>query len=344
MHGSIHEAYGFKNAPNGIGSMLRGWDVPVEHYRNPDKLPVVDFRAFTQNCPLNCYHCYTDKQKKTLTLGEIKGVIDQLADMGAYAINYLGEGEPTADKDFFPVLDYTNSKGIIPVVFTEGTLYMRDKGFVRDVKSLGASVVPKCDSLFNEEYQNWIVGGGLEGYGKWRDYFNRRNESIRVLMDEGFNEIRPDGTTRMGFDMVLSTKNVNEAGRTLRCCRDNNLWIIFSHYLPSGRSAKKDFDKSLMLSLDEKRAVAEEVRKIDSSEYNHDHPAMNNFLTCGCVEFMQIYGDGRVSVCPGNSLPMGNVREKPLKEIRDRMFVFEKVRNDWDRTKFDGNCVYRDRL
>jgi MoaA/NifB/PqqE/SkfB family radical SAM enzyme len=330
---SINDAYNGK-ASKSIGAMLRGWDVPAEHYRDPDRLPVVDFRAFTHNCPHDCFHCYTDKNRKTLTFKEIKGVIDQLADVGTYAINYLGEGEPTMDKDFLKVLAYTESKNIIPVVFTEGATMMRDPVFVRLVRDYGASVVPKCDSLFNAQYQNWVVG---DRTGK---YFDQRNEAVQVLMEAGFNKIRDDGTTRMGFDMVVSTKNMDEIGKTLRYCRDNNLWIVFAHYLPSGRSGMEGFDKSLMLFPDEKRVVAEEVKTIDSTEYNYDHRVKNNFLTTGCVEHMQIYGDGRVSPCPGNETIIGNVKENRIKELRDR--IVEKF-PELDRTKFDGNCPYREK-
>ncbi len=330
---SMHEAYsGWSRAPPGIGAIIKGWDVPEDHYRNPDKLPVVDFRAFTHRCYHDCFHCFTDKDKRTLTLSQIKDVIDQLAGMDAYAINYLGEGEPTLDEDFLDVLGYTSGSGIIPVVFTDGATRMRDRGFVREVKSTGASVSPKCDSLWNPDYQNWVV---RDRTGR---YFVQRNESVAVLMEEGFNDVLADGTTRMGFDMVISSRNKDEVGRTLRYCRDNNLWVIFSHYLPSGRSGMEQFDKSLLLPPEQKKAIAEEVRLIDSAEYGYDHPVMNNFLTCGCVEHMQIYGDGRVSPCPGNETVIGHVQDDTLKDIRDGI-VREFPKHD--RTEFDGLCLYR---
>jgi MoaA/NifB/PqqE/SkfB family radical SAM enzyme len=332
---TINDAYnGFKKPPAGIGAIFRGWDVPASHYRDPGKLPVVDFRAFTHKCLLDCFHCFTDKNKKTLTLGKIKDVIDQLSAIETYAINYVGEGEPTLDRDFLEVLQYTNSKGIIPVVFTEAATRMRDRGFVREVKATGASLSPKCDSLFNAGYQNWVVGGKKE------KYFDQRNEAIELLMEEGFNDVLPDGATRMGLDMVVSTRNKDDVGRTLRYCRDNNIWVTFSYYLPSGRSGMENFDRSLMLPADDKRKLAEEVRRIDEAEYGYVHEAKNNFLTHGCVEYMQIYGDGRVSPCPGNETIIGNVEKDSIKDLKERLVErFPKH----GRTTFDGCCLYRDR-
>jgi len=36
--------------------------------------------VMTNACPRNCSFCFTDKNKKTLSLREIKSIIDELAD------------------------------------------------------------------------------------------------------------------------------------------------------------------------------------------------------------------------------------------------------------------------
>ena len=92
---------GLGKVPIGIGAVLKGWNITEEHFRNPNILSVVDFRAMTSACQWDCFHCFTEKQDKTLTLKEIKGLIDQLAEMKTKAIDFLGEGEPTLYKDFF---------------------------------------------------------------------------------------------------------------------------------------------------------------------------------------------------------------------------------------------------
>ncbi|MCI0504414.1 radical SAM protein [Candidatus Micrarchaeota archaeon] len=320
--------------PKGIGALLKGWDVPENHFRDPDRLPLVDFRAMTSACRWNCFHCFTDKQKKSLTLQEIKSVIDQLADMRAWAINYLGEGEPTLDKDFFDIVEYTSAKGIQPVIFSDAATRLRDRDFVRRLYESGSTLLPKCDSLFDEAYQNWIVGDRGGGY------FSQRNEAIAILIDEGFNSTSKDGTTRLGFDMVLSARNVHEVEQTLRFCRENNIWIVFSFFLPAGRSNMADFDRSLMLSPDEKKRIREIVAEVDA-EYGVSHEALNNFLTHRCVEFMCIYGDGRVSPCPGNEEILGNIKLNSIREI-SRLIVEKHPRHE--RRTFDGNCPYRERF
>jgi len=334
MKTTIEKYIGIGRVPLGVGAVIKGWDIKEEDYRNPSKLPVVDFRAMTGACPHDCFHCFTDKDKKTLRLSEIKEVIDQLAEMNTHAIDFLGEGEPTIDRDFFEIIEYTSSKGIQPVIFTDAATRMRDRSFVKRVYESGASVAPKCDSLFNPDYQNWVV---RDRTGK---YFTQRNEAIDLLINYGFNEVKEDGTTRLGFDMVLSNRNIHEAEQTLRYCRENNLWLVLAFYLPSGRSGNDDFDRSLVVDGEQKKRMREIVQKVDE-EYGFVHSAWNNFATMPCVEFMQIYGDGRVSACPGNETIVGNVRDHSIRELEKR--ILEKFPCH-DRTKFDGHCLYRERI
>jgi MoaA/NifB/PqqE/SkfB family radical SAM enzyme len=326
---------GLGHVPVGIGAVVKGWNIEEKDFRNPGTLSVVDFRAMSPDCPHDCFHCFTDKMKKTLTLEEIKNAIGQIAEMGGKAIDFLGEGEPTIDKDFFEIIEHASSRGLQPVVFTDGATRMRDIKFIRRVKKAGASIILKCDSLFSPEYQNWVVGD------KTGKYFEQRNEAMRLLMREGFNNVEKDGTTRLGFDMVVTRKNMHEIKKTLRFCRDNNLWIVFSFFLPAGRVEKEGFDKSLMLSEKEKQTLRNTVKSIDRDEYGYDHPIYNNFATMPCVELVQIYGDGRVSPCPGNETVVGNVRTHSIRELRKRILGrFPKH----DPKGFDGHCLYRPRM
>lgn len=254
--------------------------------------------------------------------------------MGTYTIDFVGEGEPTLDKDFFEIIEYTTSKGINAVVYSDVATKLRDKNFIKRLYDSGASISPKCDSLYNEEYQNFIVGD------KTNTYFKNRNEAIKLLMEYGFNKIMEDGTTRIGFDMVVSKKNMNEVEKTLRFCRENNLWIIFSFYLPSGRSGGETFDNSLELTNNEKKCLIEKVKSIDE-EYGLIHPLWNNLLTIRCIEFLHIYGDGRVSPCPGNEEIFGNLKNDSIKEIQGR--ILEKYPN-LNKETFDGLCPYRPKL
>jgi len=322
------------NVPIGIGAVMKGWNIKASDFRNKNQLPVVDFRAMTNACPHNCFHCFTDKNKKTLTLKEIKEIIDQLAKLKTKAIDYLGEGEPTIDPDFLKIIKYTVKKKIQPIVFTDAATMLCDKKLVKELNKLKVTICPKMDSLYNEKYQNFVVGD------KTNTYFKKRNKAIDLLIKEGFNKIEKDGTTRLGFDMVICKKNKKDIPKILRWCRKNNIFIVFSTYLPSGRCAKDDFDKSLVLSQKELSTIYNEIDKIDRDEFNFNHHLkMNNFGTIRCVEYMQIYGDGRISPCSGCEIIIGNIRKDKIQDI------IKKINIKYPYFSVDqrnGKCPFRD--
>ena len=327
---SEKEYAGLGKVPVGIGAVLRGWDLTEKQFRS--KLPVIDFRAMKGNCPHNCFHCFTEKRFRTLTLPQIKRVIDEAAKIGTRGINFLGEGEPTIDPDFFEIIEYTFGEGIIPVVFTEAAAKMQVFNFVHRVKRSGASVCPKCDSLFNPSYQNMVVG---DKSGK---YFGERNLVLAFLVNEGFNAIKADGTTRLGFDMVVSKYNFDEVESTLRYCRERNIWIVFTFFLPAGKSGAAGFDRSVELTPNQKKKMRDMIYRIDRDEFGFDHKIWSNFATMPCVERLQIYGNGQVSPCPGNEIRIGTVQESSLDELQQAVIAKFPCHNP---TCFDGNCLYR---
>lgn len=244
---STQKYFGLGKIPIGVGAMLHGW------HNGPGS--VIDFRAMTEKCPHDCAHCFTDKKKKTLTLSQILETINQISDSGFTAIDYLGEGEPTIDHDFFPIVEHTSKKGLVPIVFTDAATMLRKPDFVKRLYNSGASVSPKCDSLFNAKYQNQVVRDSTE------KYFSQRAEAIELLMKQGFNETKTDGRTRMGFDMVTSRETLGEIEQTLKYCRNNNLWIVFTTYLPAGRSGTNDFRSNNLLTPNELKKIAKTVKK-----------------------------------------------------------------------------------
>lgn len=323
----MKKIFGITEYPVGVGTMIKGWDISEEHFRDPEKLPVVDLAIMTNVCPRDCGFCFTDKEKKTLTLNQIKNLIDQLADRNTYAVDYLGEGEPTLDKDFFKIVEYTTKKGIIPLVYTEAALKLTDLDFVKRLYDSGASVLPKCDSLFNSEYQNRVV----RSLRIDDNYFDKRNLAIENLMKIGFNAIADDGTTRMGFDMVLSHENYHEVEKTLHYCRQNNLYIMFAFHLTAGRTLE-----TANQEIVDRQRIQKLVESIDFS-YGIKRGQYNNFLTGPCKEYLMIRGDGRVQPCPGNEYVLGYIQESSINELEKILLQKFPCHN---RATYSGNCPY----
>ncbi len=81
----------------------------------------------TENCNLNCVHCYGKFGKPTnmennLNINEWKKVVDYLVSIDCKSIQLIG-GEPLLFKDFNEILKYIHNKGIKQIsVFTNATL------------------------------------------------------------------------------------------------------------------------------------------------------------------------------------------------------------------------------
>jgi MoaA/NifB/PqqE/SkfB family radical SAM enzyme len=326
--------FGIGPIPIGIGALIKGWDLTEEEFRDHNRLPVVDFRAMANACPHDCPHCFTDKNEKTISLDEIKEVIDQLAEFKTKAIQFLGEGEPTYDKDFFPIIEYTATKGITPIVYTDGLKFM-NSGLARRYLDSGGSLMLKCDSLLNKDYQNWMVGD------KKGCFFGERNIVLKLLIGSGFTEKNEDGTTRLGLDMVLSKSNQHEVASTLRYARDNNVNIIFTTFLPAGRSGRADFDNSLSLNRLELKRIKQTIQEIDTYEYGYFHGVPNNFMTASCRETIQIYGNGDVSPCTGNETIIGNIRDSSISALLRALWEKFPAHHPCRR---NGQCLYRPKL
>ncbi len=99
----------------------------------------------TRRCNLACGHCYLDAvHRKSDAPGELAtpealGVLDQLADTAPGAMLVLTGGEPLLRKDLCALVERASSKGLIPVIGTNGLLL--DEERARQLKAAGAAGV-----------------------------------------------------------------------------------------------------------------------------------------------------------------------------------------------------------
>ncbi len=103
--------------------------------------PVVVWNA-TQSCNLRCVHCYSNaingRNPEELSTDEAEKFIDDLAEFKVPVLLFSG-GEPLTRNDIFHLIDYTKSKGIRPVISTNGTLITKEMALT--IKNSGVSYV-----------------------------------------------------------------------------------------------------------------------------------------------------------------------------------------------------------
>ena len=90
----------------------------------PLSAPVNITWEITHKCNLNCIHCLSSSSTESpgeLNLTECKNIVDQLAALDVFEINF-GGGEPLLQDYFLSLLRYIHEKGIVTCISTNGTV------------------------------------------------------------------------------------------------------------------------------------------------------------------------------------------------------------------------------
>ncbi len=311
--------------------VLKGLNLTNERLQKAEqenKMLLIDIET-SNKCNLNCQYCFRDVYgtkealEKELPLAKRLELIKQSRDLGCETIKITGAGEPFADKDIWPMIEYANSLGMWVMIFTNGSLITEN--IAEKLLNMDVSLIVKCNSL-NEEKEDYMVG--KKGYAK------RRNEALQILIDKGFNKTTP---TRLGRDLVITTINKEEVYDSLRWCRKNNIFPIFRPLMPIG-AARSLTD--WMMSKEETKAMYEKAREIDSQEFGLNYcltlPYMGG-VWCRQLHYA-IYVNilGEAYACTGSKKLLGNFKTQNLQEIWNNEAA-KKIRN----TPYDS-CPLRE--
>jgi MoaA/NifB/PqqE/SkfB family radical SAM enzyme len=291
----------------------------------------------TNVCNQDCEYCYTvqltlDKpgfhnsvMPGELTLTERKKLIDQAVELGAVSYDIVGAGEPTIDRLFKQQVEYAASKGMIPIIFTNGSMIGHPKhGFnlAQFLFDVGATVVVKWHS-FDQSLHDQIVR--RKGAGQLRD------TALECLKAFGFNRHSP---TRLGIDNIIYRSTIGEIPDCLRMCRQENIFLVCSSFIPSGRTEKGNQGEVVG---DELVSLYEQCREIDYEEFGIKHSAAMPFIGYGrtCTQYFGLYVtiQGQVYGCVGQSENYGNIRQRSLSEVWTERLPLLKA--------YDGGCPPR---
>ncbi len=289
--------------------IIKGLDLTnekLERATNKNKMLLIDMET-SNICNLNCPYCFRDvygtksKLKNELVLEERLSLIRQAKELGCETIKITGAGEPTIDKYFFDMVEYANRLGIWVITFTNG--YAIGKEMAERLFRMNISLIVKCNSL-RPEIEDKVVGK--------KGYAEKRNQSIRYLVDAGFNKASP---TRLGFDAVITNFNKQEIIDNLKYCRKNNIFPLFRPMMPIGGAVNV---KEWEISKQETVSIYEKARKTDKEfglDYNLVLPYMGG-VWCRQLHYA-IYVNilGEVYACTGSKKLLGNIKEKTLEEI-----------------------------
>lgn len=177
------------------------------------------------SCQYRCLKCFNIEgieekirsNDKILDLDDRLNLIDEAADMGGKVIVLAGEGEPSLHKDFYSLINRTNSRKMIPIIYSNGENLTRQK--IDFLSETGAVLVISLDSLVPDKYD--LITGSEDNFMQTMKNIDYAR-SIYKKKIELENKIK---IMSLAINMTVSGINYKEARKVKDFCGDDIYFI-----------------------------------------------------------------------------------------------------------------------
>ena len=264
-----------------------------------------------------------------LSLNEKADLITQATQLNAKTLVIPGTGEPTLDRDFYPLLDIANRAGMITVVYSNLTGNV-DRNKITKMLNSNVSIGIKLDS-FDPKYFK-------KRYHVKEKVFEKFLENLHQIVDlyQGSDQPTEQGRAyRAIANMVLTRENMGELERITEFCRKSNLPLFVRPVKPV-IWASKELEKWKEIGNSSGLLNPElDLIKLASQHNTLFSPSSTPENHCAIYSFgLTIKNNGDIQVCPDHHESrglFGNVRKESLSVIIKRL--------NEQRTIKSGFCV-----
>jgi radical SAM protein with 4Fe4S-binding SPASM domain len=249
-----------------------------------ERVPIVGSLEPTLRCNLRCVHCYCEGSRDgdELSTAGLKQTIDKIADAGCLWLLITG-GEPMLRPDFPEIYLHIKEKGIIPTLFTNGTM-----------------VSPEIAELLAEWQPFWVE---VSIYGATRETYEsvtgvsgsyeRCLRGIRLLMEAGVN---------LKLKTMVLKENLHEIDLMYRYAA--GLGLAFRHDALLNPTvggemgpAKHRVDPETVIALD-RRYNAEIDTWRDFIRQSREIPPAETLISCGSGKYsFHVDPKGMLGLC-----------------------------------------------
>lgn len=291
----------------------------------------------TNACNLYCKHCYRDsgiRAAEELNTAEGKKLIDEIARAG-FKIMIFSGGEPLLRDDLEELIAYAGTKGLRPVLGSNGTLITHDvAGKLKKAGTMAVGI--SLDSTDPDKHDYFRASPGawqaaVDGMRACREAglpFQVHTTVLEWNSDE--IEKMTDLSIELGarghhiFFMVPTGRAVNIEAETLRAEQYEQL-------------LKRIMKKQSRVNIELKPTCAPQFTRIARQM------GVNTRYSRGCLAgtaYCIISPTGNVQPCAYLNIPLGNVRQIPFDRIWRESTVLLRLRT-MDYSGGCGICEYK---
>ncbi|MBP2634986.1 MAG: mftC 3 [Firmicutes bacterium] len=279
----------------------------------------------TQQCNINCIHCYRDagaKQADELSTAEGKKLLSEIAKAG-FKIMILSGGEPLLRPDIYELIAHAASVGLRPVLGTNGILFTEDVPARLKAAGLMCAGI-SLDSCDADRHDNFR---GVRG--AWQQTM----AGIKACREAGLPfQIHTTVTTWNEQEVTAITDLAVELGAVA-----HHIFFL----VPAGRGKDieattlktSQYEELLNRIIDKQAVVPIEIKPTCAPQFMRiaKERGIPMRYTRGCLagtSYCVILPNGDVQPCPYLPLKIGNVREKSFDVLWSDSEVFNKLRHE----------------
>ena len=267
----------------------------------------------TYRCNERCIHCYLDHDDHgEMTTGEIKDLLDQMADAGVFYLTLSG-GEILMRRDFFEIVEHARARTFCIKLKTNGVL-IREKEAER-LRALGVESVQISVYSHRPEVHDAIT--------KMPGSFRQSIEAVRFLRKQGLH------VTMANVLMVQNAQDYSGV-RALAAELGASFTMdpTITPMMDGNRSTLElNVDKAALKEVYRDAALVGNVEEFCAPPRGVDEEALD-MLPCSAGHnacYVSPYGD--VYPCVQFPLPTGNVRTTKFLDIWRDSPQFKEVRS-----------------
>lgn len=285
----------------------------------------------SRRCNFRCTYCYVGDDGMApagdeLTAAEVRDVVRQAKALGARKIILLG-GEPMIHPDILATVRWLHEEGLAVELFTNGSKITPETA--AELFRHEVAVVLKMNS-FDAATQDALAGR--------KGAYDIIQTAFANLRAAGY----PSPRARLCVSSIICKQNLHEMRKMWQWARERDIEPYLELITPQANAACNR--PWLDVSREDARALFHDIADMDRTRFGRAWEPQPPLVGNKCLRHLfscLVTATGDVMPCVGVTIPVGNVRRQPLRDILADSEVIQDLRDH--RHTMQGACAACDK-